>query len=238
MGSGKGSGDAVLSLVCLAAIVVLAGPILLIVYYARGPLLSTTKAHCVWWPELSASLTSGGTVSTDEQCTYRRVNITNLEKTSESTTDETWQHALVNNYILLDTSNTAADDTKKNLSEPFACYPFATCGGCTTDQTRACSKASETCSEECIWDIPLGYNPSDGATMLREANGEVIDYTTYANKRRIAVFMDPQEIEPVGIAVRNWGIGLTCFGGVLLVVLGIYVYMDNIKEYLVYRGCC
>ena len=220
MGSGKGSGDAVLSLLCLAIIAVIAGPILLIVYYARGPLLSTTKADCVWWPEPPASTstsggTSGGTVNTD-QCTYRRVNITNLDATLERTTVETWQLALVNNYIL-ETSNTAAESSRTNLSEPFACYPFVTCDGCQSDQKRACSRASETCSEECVWDMELGYNPSTAANMQRKATGEVIDYTTYANKRRIAVFMEPQEIEPVGIAVRNWGIGVTCFAGVMLV---------------------
>ena len=222
MGSGKGSGDAVLSLLCLAIITVLAGPILLIVYYARGPLLSTTKADCVWWPEPSASTsTSGGTVNTDQQCTYRRVNITNLDPPSGRATDETWQLALVNNYIL-ETSNTAAESSRTNLSEPFACYPFVTCDGCQSDQKRACSRASETCSEECVWDMELGYDPSTAADMQRKATWEVIDYTTYANKRRIAVFMEPQEIEPVGIAVRNWGIGVTCFAGVMLAAGGYY----------------
>jgi hypothetical protein len=215
------SGDAVLSLLCLAIITVLAGPILLIVYYARGPLLSTTKADCVWWPEPSASTsTSGGTVNTDQQCTYRRVNITNLDPPSGRATDETWQLALVNNYIL-ETSNTAAESSQKNLSEPFACYPFAP-SGAYPDITRACSRASVICSEECVWDMELGYDPSTIGTMQRKANGEVIDYTTYANKRRIAVFMEPQEIEPVGIAVRNWGIGVTSFAVVMLVAYGYY----------------
>jgi hypothetical protein len=206
----KGSGEALLYLACLLVVGALFGPILLFVYYTRGPILTTTQANCTLWPEPLPPSASSNTVST-RTCMFSRVNITApmpegwkdlgySQRTEGLTTDEAWQNTLNNNYVFLgNASEMRMRVHSTNNSSSFVCYIFWEY----RDLRPACARVAKTCSEDCKWAAPEGYNP-------RTRSSTSIDWTLYANKKRAAVFMTPQNIDPsLSVDVKNWGIGLT-----------------------------
>ena len=232
MAKGAGSGEALLYLACLLAVGALSGPILLLVYYTRGPILTTTQSNCTWWHEPLPPSASSNTVST-RTCMFSRVNITepmpegwkdlgNSERSEGLTTDEAWQNTLNNNYVFLGTASEMRMRVHStNNSSSFVCYIF-------THQQNlrpACARVAETCSEDCKWAAPLGYWSSSAAGFFRKKGS--IDWTLYANKKRAAVFMTPQNMESVSVEVKNWGIGLTAFLVGVVVCAALYVLKNE-----------
>ena len=236
MAKGAGSGEALLYLACLLAVGALSGPILLLVYYTRGPILTTTQSNCTWWPEPLPPTASSNTVST-RTCMFSRVNITApmpegwqdlgySQRTEGLTTDEAWQNALNNNYVFLGTASEMrmrVQSTNNSSSSSFVCHTFWVVGYKRRNKQQkdvwkdvkvgykqqACAKVAERCSDDCKWAAPLGYNPNSIVSFFK--NKGSIDWSLYANKKRVAVFMTPQDIESISVNVKNWGIGLTVF---------------------------
>ena len=225
----KGSGEALLYLACLLAVGALSGPILLLVYYTRGPILTTTQSNCTWWPEPLPPSASSNTVST-RTCMFSRVNITepkpegwkdlgNSERSEGLTTDEAWQNALNNNYVFLGTASEMRMRVQStNSISSFVCYIINP--EYIKDLRVACARVAETCSEDCKWTAPEGRTST------------FIDWTLYANKNRAAVFMTPQIMDPsLSVEVKNWGIGLT----VMLVSLVVCVALLLLRNYYFLR---
>ena len=225
-----------LSLVtCLLTVGAFCGPVLLLVYYTRGPELTTTPTNCTWWPEPLPPSASSNTIST-KTCMFRRVNITepkpegwkdpNSERSKGLTTDEAWHNALNNNYLFLGTTSDLqlrVQSTNNSSSSSFVCHTFWVVGYKRRNKQQkdvwkdvkvgykqqACAKVAERCSDDCKWAAPLGYNPNSIVSFFK--NKGSIDWSLYANKKRVAVFMTPQDIESISVNVKNWGIGLTVF---------------------------
>ena len=234
MAKGAGNGDALL-MGCLLVVGFFSGPILLVAYYTRGPILTTTLANCTWWPEPLPPTASGlprgksNTVST-RTCMFSRVNITApmpegwqdlgySQRTEGLTTDEAWQNALNNNYVFLGTASEMRMRVQStNSISSFVCYIINP--EYIKDLRVACARVAETCSEDCKWTAPEGRTST------------FIDWTLYANKNRAAVFMTPQIMDPsLSVEVKNWGIGLT----VMLVSLVVCVALLLLRNYYFLR---